>query len=392
MAEDSDLERTEQATSKRLEQAREKGDVPRSREMTTAALMLVGGSVLWTLGGSLAERIKQLIVVAFSFDSNEAFNIKVIFERLSQPMADVAIMLLPIIFSMLAVAVLSPILIGGWVYAMEALMPNLGKLNPLSGVKRMFSVNSLMELVKAVLKTILISSICWLVVKHELDQLLGLGNESLKSSIPHLLWIIWVCFISLIGGMVFIALIDVPYQKWSYAKKLRMSRQEIKQESKDSEGDPHVKGRIRALQRAMAQRRMMSAVPTADVVVTNPTHYAVALKYTENRMKAPKVIAKGTDMIALRIRELAKENNIPIMEAPPLARALHQHTELDDEIPQALYTAVAEVLAYVFQLRMYNTQGGKPPDKPKDLSVPDEMDPLNSASKEVKRRETTTSL
>lgn len=392
MAEDSDLERTEEATSKRLEQAREKGDVPRSREMTTAALMLVGGSVLWVMGGSLAERIQQLIVTAMSFKGDEIFNMQVIFERLSKPMVDVAVILLPILFSMVVVAICSPILIGGWVYTSEVLMPNLTKLNPLSGIKRMFSLNSLVELLKAVLKTILISAICWVVIKYELDQLMGLGNETLKSSVPHVLWVTWICFISLVGGMIFIALIDVPYQKWSYAKKLRMTRQEIKQESKDSEGDPHVKGRIRALQRAMARRRMMSAVPTADVVVTNPTHYAVALKYTENKMKAPKVIAKGADIVALRIKQIATEKNIPIMEAPPLARALFQHTELDDEIPQALYTAVAEVLAYVFQLRMYNTQGGKPPEKPTDFKVPKDMDPLTSAAKEVNQSETTASL
>jgi len=178
----------------------------------------------------------------------------------------------------------------------------------------------------------------------------------------------------MVCALIVIAAIDVPYQLWNYTRKLKMTRQEVKQEHKESDGDPLIKGKIRQLQRAAARRRMMSAVPTADVVVTNPTHFAVALKYSEGAMSAPTVVAKGTDAVAARIRELAAENKVPLLEAPPLARALHYNTEIGDEIPEALYTAVAEVLAYVFQLRTYNTRGGMRPDAPDELDVPKEMD------------------
>ncbi|MGZ3237230.1 MAG: flagellar type III secretion system protein FlhB, partial [Burkholderiaceae bacterium] len=188
-------------------------------------------------------------------------------------------------------------------------------------------------------------------------------------------------FIAIVGGLVIIAMIDAPYQMWHYANKLKMTRQELRQEAKESDGNPEIKAKIRQQQREMAKRRMMSAVPTADVVVTNPTHYAVALKYADGKMRAPQVVAKGADEVAARIRELAKENNVPLLEAPPLARALYRHTELGDEIPEGLYTAVAEVLAYVFQLRTFKKHGGMRPEMPGELDVPPQLDPLNPASK-----------
>jgi flagellar biosynthesis protein FlhB len=187
-------------------------------------------------------------------------------------------------------------------------------------------------------------------------------------------------FISIVSSLVVIALMDAPYQMWHYANKLKMTREEVRQEAKESDGDPHVKAKIRQLQREMAKRRMMSEVPTADVVVTNPTHYAVALKYTDGKMRAPTVVAKGADEVAAKIRELAAEHNVPLLEAPPLARALYSHAELGDEIPEGLYTAVAEVLAYVFQLRAYKTNGGSCPEIPADLEVPPQLDPLNPAA------------
>jgi flagellar biosynthetic protein FlhB len=205
--------------------------------------------------------------------------------------------------------------------------------------------------------------------------------ESLKTAGAHSAHLLWVSFITIVSALILIAVLDVPYQIWNYGRKLRMTREEVKQEHKESEGDPHVKGKIRAMQRAMARRRMMAEVPTADVVVTNPTHYAVALKYTEGKMGAPKVVAKGADDIAAKIRELAREHKVPLLEAPPLARALHTHTEIGDEIPEALYTAVAEVLAYVFQLRTFGKFGGDRPVEPTDLAVPKDLDPATAPPK-----------
>ena len=207
--------------------------------------------------------------------------------------------------------------------------------------------------------------------------------EPLKSGTEHLGQLMLVSFLFIASGLVFIAAIDAPFQMWSYAKKLMMSRQDVKQESKETDGNPEIKAKIRQQQREIARRRMMSEVPTADVVVTNPTHYAVALKYSENGMRAPKVVAKGADEVAARIREIALENKVVLLEAPPLARALYRHTDLGDEIPEGLYIAVAEVLAYVFQLRTYSRHGGVRPTAPRDLDVPPQMDPLNPAAQEA---------
>lgn len=380
MAEDSDLERTEAATSKRLEQAREKGDVPRSREMATCALLLAGAVAVWLFGGLLARKLNNLMVVVFAFEREQIFDVGAMFQRLVDPGIELLLAVLPILGIMFLAGLASPILLGGWLFTTQSLTPKLDRLNPLNGIKRMFSVNSLVELLKAIVKTILVGSVAWFVVRGQMEEVFSLGRETLKAGSQHMTLLVWTSFISITCALLFIAIIDVPYQMWSYARKLRMTKQQVKQEHKESDGDPHIKAKIRAIQRAIARRRMMAEVPTADVVITNPTHFAVALKYSEQSMGAPKVVAKGSDAVAAKIREIAQEHKVPVLEAPPLARALHHHAEIGDEIPEALYTAVAEVLAYVFQLRMYNTSGGRPPDVPEDLNVPKELDPLNFAA------------
>ncbi|MFI4939112.1 MAG: EscU/YscU/HrcU family type III secretion system export apparatus switch protein, partial [Burkholderiales bacterium] len=233
------------------------------------------------------------------------------------------------------------------------------------------------ELLKAIGKAILVGTVAWLVMSHQLDAVMGLTSEPIRAATAHAAHLLLTSFIAIVCSLVLIALIDAPYQMWQYANKLKMTRQELREESKESEGNPEIKARIRSLQREMARRRMMAAVPTADVVVTNPTHYAVALQYANGSTGAPKVVAKGADAVAARIREIAAANHVPLLEAPALARALHRHTELGDEIPQSLYTAVAEVLAYVFQLRAYSKHGGTQPEFPTELDVPPELDPLN---------------
>lgn len=377
MAEDSDLERTEAATAKRLEQAREKGDIPRSREMATCVLLLVGGMAVWLFGEALAQKLNHIMIAVFAFDRQQVFDVRVMFDRLVEPGIELLTTVLPILGLMLFAALASPILLGGWLFTSQALTPKFERLNPLSGIKRIFSVNALVELLKALVKTMLVGMVAWYVIRGQLDEVLSLSRETLKAGMQHMTILLWTSFVSIVAALIFIAMIDVPYQLWSYARKLRMTKEQVRQEHKESEGDPHIKAKIRAIQRALARRRMMAEVPTADVVVTNPTHFAVALKYAEGTMSAPKVIAKGADSVALKIREIAEEHKVPILEIPPLARALHHHTEIGDEIPEALYTAVAEVLAYVFQLRTYNTSGGRYPDVPEDLNVPKELDPLN---------------
>jgi flagellar biosynthetic protein FlhB len=252
-------------------------------------------------------------------------------------------------------------------------------MNPIKGLGNMVSTRAAVELGKAIGKTILVGWIAWIVIKYEIDSVLILGVEPLESGTAHLGHLLLVSFVSIVSGLIIIAMIDAPYQMWQHAKKLMMSRQDVRQESKESDGNPEIKAKIRQQQREMARRRMMSEVPTADVVVTNPTHYAVALKYSDKGMRAPRVVAKGADEVAAKIREIAQENNVVMLEAPPLARALFRHAELGDEIPEALYIAVAEVLAYVFQLRAYSKHGGVAPQKPDDLEVPPELDPLSDS-------------
>ncbi|WP_034293358.1 flagellar biosynthesis protein FlhB [Herbaspirillum sp. RV1423] len=374
MAEDSDQERTEQPTGKRIEKAREQGDVPRSREMATCVMLLIGGSTLWMFTGPLVTSLNRLMVSTMTFEREMAFDPALLFDRLSGHFMEVAVACIPIAFMMTLAAVASPLILGGWLFNGSSLEPKFERLNPIKGVMNLFSLNSLVELVKGILKTVLVGAVAWFAMSSHIDAVLNLSVEPLRTSSSHMPTLLWTSFIMMVCALIVIAAIDVPYQLWNYSRKLKMTRQEVKQEHKESDGDPLIKGKIRALQRAAARRRMMSAVPTADVVVTNPTHFAVALKYSEKGMSAPQVVAKGTEAVAAKIREIARENNVPILEAPPLARALHYHTEIGDEIPEQLYTAVAEVLAYIFQLRTYNAGGGARPDEPSDLDVPKELD------------------
>jgi flagellar biosynthetic protein FlhB len=277
-------------------------------------------------------------------------------------------------------ALVAPMLLGGWLLSGKALLPKLSKLNPVAGLARMFSAEALAELVKTVVKSILIGGIAWWVLSGELRTIMGLMSEPVNSALPHALRLVAICCALIIASLLLVAGIDVPYQLWSHARKLRMSREDVRQEQKESDGDPRLKAQIRRQQQQMAKRRMMADVPKADIIVTNPTHYAVALKYADGEMRAPRVIAKGADLVALRIRALAQEHGIPILEAPPLTRALFRHTELGQEIPLTLYAAVAEVLAWAYQLKRQFAEGGEIPRTPQDLPVPKSLDPLAGAT------------
>lgn len=380
MAEDSDAEKTEPASAKRLEQAREEGDVPRSRELATFTVLMAAGGGLWMSGGSVVHSLRAVMVSGLALDREQIFNADVLIRRVGSDIGAVLLTCLPLAVAVMVVALASPLLIGGWLFSAKSFMPNFGKLNPVKGLGNMVSVNALVELLKALAKTIVVGFVAWLVVQSQKDAVMGLALESVSAGSAHLVSLLGTAFLSIVGGLGLIAAIDGPYQVWHYADKMKMTRQEMIQESKESDGNPQVKGKIRQMQREMARRRMMAAVPTADVVVTNPTHYAVALKYADGQGGAPRVVAKGSDEVAARIRAVARENKVALLEAPALARALHQHTEIGDEIPEPLYAAVAEVLAYVFQLRAFDKAGGKYPERPTTLAVPPELDPLNPAS------------
>ena len=383
MAEESDLEKTESASPRRLEKAREEGDVPRSRELATCTILLAAGSGMWVMGDGVVGQIKHMLTASMAFDRAHAFDMELLLARSITHVADISMAFAPMVVLLLIVAMGSPLLIGGWLFSAKALEPNFGKMNPMSGLSNMISIRAAVELLKAIAKTLLIGFVAWIVISKQLDAMLGLSVEPLKNGAAHLASLLLVSFMSIVSVLVVIASIDAPYQMWQYAHKLKMTREEVRQEAKESDGNPEIKAKIRAQQREMARRRMMAEVPTADVVVTNPTRYAVAIKYDDGAMRAPRVVAKGANEVAAKIREIANENRIPMLEAPALARALHRHTELGDEIPEALYVAVAEVLAYVFQLRTFRQYGGFRPELPSEIVVPPHLDPNNPAAEAV---------
>ncbi len=372
---DSDLEKTELPSQRRLDQAREEGQVARSRELSTFLVLLAGGAGLWVMGAHFVQQLLHLLREGLTLDRELAFHPEQLLPHLRGLSLDALLAFLPLLALLLLVAAFSPLLMNGWNFSLKPLQPNWDKLDPLAGVGRMFSLNSLMELVKAVAKSVVVGVAGAWAVWHNREAVLLLAGEPVAYSLAHLGSLIGWSFAAIMLGMLLIVAVDVPFQLWEHSKRLKMTKEEVRQEAKETEGDPQVKGRIRSMQREIARRRMMAAIPTADVVVTNPTHYAVALKYSENKMRAPIVVAKGSHLLAAKIKEIAKENNVPILEAPPLARALHKHCEIGAAIPEALFNAVAEVLAYVYQLRRYAQSGGPLPLAPAALPVPAGLDP-----------------
>ncbi len=373
MAENEDgQEKTEEATPKRKEDARTKGQIPRSRELTTMAMLLMGSFALASMGGTMIAELGEVMTQGLSLSRDQAFDHWKMIDLLEKSIHDGIWLLLPFMLIMIVTAVAAPAALGGWNFSAESLAFKPEKLNPVSGIKRMFSVRSLVELVKALAKFLLIGGVgAWLLIGY-LPELMGLGRESVSNGLVHTGRILSHSFIILSASLALIAAIDVPFQLWEHAKNLKMTRQETRDESKNTEGKPEVKSRIRTLQREVAQRRMMAEVPNADVIITNPTHYAVALRYDPDKMAAPRVVAKGVELIASQIRTVAVANKVPLFEAPPLARAIYYSTEIDQEVPGGLYLAVAQILAYVMQLKA-SVHGGPVPHKPDDIPVPEEF-------------------
>ncbi|MFS8975733.1 flagellar biosynthesis protein FlhB [Cupriavidus necator] len=373
MSEESDLEKTEPASPRRLEKAREEGQVVRSRELATFIMLIAGVTGLWTLGGHIGRSLNQVMQGALHFERDTAFDTSRMLSRFAVMVWDSLLAFLPLLLLFGVAAVAAPLLLGGWVFSAKSFAPQLSRMSPIAGLGRMFSAHSLVELLKAVAKSLLVGSVGAWVLWHRLPEAIALMNAPVQEALLHMVDLVMYCCLVVSLSLLVVAAIDVPWQYWEFFKKLRMTKEEVKQEFKESEGDPHIKNRIRQQQRAMARRRMMTEVPKADVVVTNPTHFAVALRYEEGRMSAPRVVAKGTGEVAARIRALAAEHRVPLMSAPPLARALHRHVELGQEIPAGLYTAVAEVLAWVYQLKHWHYTQGPQPQAPADLLVPDEL-------------------
>ena len=380
MAEESDLEKTEPASPRRLEKAREEGQVARSRELVTFVMLATGLACLWSTGELMAGLLGGALRNGLQFERASAFDPSHMMVQAGTAVVRALQALMPVLVLMLVAALVAPMLLGGWLLSAKSLAPNFSKLNPIAGISRMFSAETLAELVKTIVKSLLVGGVAWWVISRKLDLIMALMREPVHEALSHTLQLVANSCALIVGSLLLVAAIDVPYQLWSHHRKLRMSREDLRQEQKESDGDPQVKAQIRRQQQQMAKRRMMAEVPKADIIVTNPTHFAVALKYSDKDMRAPRVIAKGTDLVALRIRALAGEHKIPVLEAPPLTRALYRHTQLGAEIPTALYAAVAEVLAWAYQLHRQATEGGAVPPSPKNLPVPEALDPLGSAA------------
>jgi flagellar biosynthetic protein FlhB len=362
---ESAAERTEQATPKRLEEARKKGQVPRSVDLSTATVCIAAAAAIYMLGKMVAGQFADYMRGALSLSPAVVMSEDAIWPALTDAGSRAILMMLPILGATFVAALAAPIVIGGWNFSGKAMAPQFSRLNPATGIGRMFSARSFMELGKGLAKVSVIGLIAWVLLKALTPQLMGLTSEPVNNAIVHSAQLTGYSLLILVCGLAVIAAVDVPFQLWQHSKDLRMTKEEVKEEYKESEGSPETRGRIREAQRALSRGRMLQDVPTADVIVTNPTHFSVALRYDENKNRAPVVVAKGTDLLAAKIREIAMENSVPIVEAPPLARALYRSVEIGHEVPAALYVTVAQVLTYVFQLRAARERGAAPPAAPK---------------------------
>ncbi len=373
MAEETGQEKSEEPTAKRLKDSREKGDIARSKELTTTVVLLTAAMGLMIFGPGVGEGLRRVMSHNFILDRQDLFDPNVMFAHLSAAVIEMMWSLMALYGVIMLAAIVGPIALGGWNFSGKAMAPKFSRINPLSGLKRMFSANALVELIKAIAKFLVVGSLCVVILLQQQPELLSMGQEAIIPAMRHGLEVLGWAFLLMCSTMIFITVVDVPFQLHSHNKKLKMTLQEVKDEMKNTEGKPEVKGRIRQLQHEMSQRRMMSEVPQADVVITNPEHYSVALKYADGGAGAPILVAKGVDQMALKIREIALAHEVPILAAPPLARAIYHNTQLDQEIPEGLYVSVAQVLAYVYQLREYRARRGAKPGAPTDYPIPDDL-------------------
>jgi flagellar biosynthetic protein FlhB len=368
-------DRTEAPSDKRLREAREKGDLPRSRDLSTAVVVLSGVTTILASREQMAAHAANIMHVGLRYSRGDLFAANGLNHALMTAAVEGLRLLGPLFSVTMVAAIAAPTLMGGLNFSGQALIPKFDRLDPIKGLSRLVSVNGLVELGKSLLKLVLIGGALVWFLNRSTQEMYGAGTGPVANGIFHALGILGHAALVFACALGAIALVDAPWQKFSFTKKMKMTKQEVKDEHKENEGSPELKSKIRQMQHQMARRRMMEDVPTADVIVTNPTHFAVALKYDEDRMGAPRVVAKGVDVIAQQIRDVAGGAKVPVVEAPPLARALYHTTEIGREIPSALYIAVAQILAYVFRLKQAIAVGDLPPDLPTQDIDPDLMGP-----------------
>ncbi|MDT8403917.1 flagellar biosynthesis protein FlhB [Sulfuriflexus sp.] len=373
MAEKGGQERTEQPTPKRLNDAREKGQIARSRELNTTAVLMTGAAGMLFLGDNLMQGISGVMAQGLTVERPHIFDTAAMLQLLEARSIDALLTLVPLFTLLVVAAFLSPMVLGGFSFSTKALAFKWDKLDPIKGLGRVFAVRGLVELLKALGKFLIIGGVTVTYLWFHIDDFLQLGGMGIEDALARVGDLLFWSFLAISSALIMITLLDVPFQLWDHNRQLMMTMQEVKDENKETEGHPEVKQHVRNLQQQMAERRMMQDVPNADVVVTNPSHYAVALKYDQNSMGAPRVIAKGADLIAAEIRNVAHKHNVPVATAPPLTRALFYSTELNDEIPAGLYLAVAQVLAYIYQLRERRSYKPNTTIELPDVDIPDDL-------------------
>lgn len=369
---DSSAEKSEEPTQKRLDKAREDGETVRSKELNTTAIMLAGASGLLLFGPSLAMNMVNIMTLNFSFRA-QSLDETMMFSHLSDSIGQALIGCIPIFILLMASAMLTPAFLGGWNFTFKSISPKASRMNPMSGLGRMFGPKALLELAKAIGKVVIVGSVAALVLFIDMEAIRSLQRQPVLNAMTHAVTLLGWAFLFISAAMLLITAIDVPIQIYQHTQKLRMTLQQVKDEMKDSDGRPEIKQKIRQLQQQMANNRMMQEMPSADVVITNPDHYSVALRYDQGKDSAPVVVAKGLDFMAFKIREVANEYEIPIVSAPPLARAVYFNSEVGDEIPAGLYVAVAQVLAYIYQLRRWAKGQAKKPKLDGKYDIPVEL-------------------
>jgi flagellar biosynthetic protein FlhB len=347
-------ERTEDPSQKRLQDARERGQVPRSRELTNFATMIGGSAALVAIGGSMAGHMSQMMRRALAVDPQSLRDPDSMLSALGAACMSALDVLLPVFGVLIGLVLLASVVLGGWNFSPQAMAPDFSRLSPLAGLKRLFGMRGASELGKALLKCAVVGGVCAAIVSWTFRDVLALAHMAPRAAIGRGAGLVSWSFVWLCASLALVAMVDVPLQLFQFKVGLRMTRQELRDEAKESDGRPETKQRIRQMQQTLARRRMMHKVPTADVVIVNPTHFAVALKYDPKKMRAPQVLAKGVDLVAQNIRRIAEEHRVPVFESPKLARALYRSTDLNKEIPAGLYVAAAQVLSYIFRVRSLN--------------------------------------
>ncbi|MDO8273144.1 MAG: flagellar biosynthesis protein FlhB [Gammaproteobacteria bacterium] len=375
MAEDKDSssEKSQEPTQKRLDTAREDGNVARSRELNTTAILIGGTAAVIAYGASMIDALREIMRHNLVLERESLFDTNAMLIQLGDSIWSGFESLLPVFAILLLLALVAPMALGGFNFSLKAILPKASRLNPMSGLARMFGGKALVELAKAIAKVLVVAGLAVLVLYANVGGMLDVQHQPTLSAMANALDMLAWAVLWISCAMILISLVDIPLQVYDHNQKLRMTMQQVKDEMKDSDGRPEVKQRIRQLQYQMSQNKMLADVPEADVIITNPEHYAVALRYDQSKEGAPVMLAKGADLVAQKIREIAQEHRIPIVSSPALARAIYFNTKIGQEIPGGLYVAVAQVLAYLHQLKQYARGRAKRPVLNPQLPIPEEL-------------------